>query len=128
MPTITIPANNANMEGLILLASGLQKITGGGEIKVSQVIQIETENMPALWALEDLLKKDYMQALPVEPAYEVKACAIPALIGHHYTARTVENYIYLGKFPPGTKIYHPARGHLVVTADRKLVPEGEQQA
>jgi len=65
MQTITLPAGQKNLEGLILLTAGLERLTGGGKIEIREAIVIETENMPAFWALQDMLAKDYMvKALP----------------------------------------------------------------
>lgn len=65
MQTITLPAGQKNLEGLTLLAAGLERLTGGGKIEIREAIVIETENLPAFWALQDMLAKDYMvKALP----------------------------------------------------------------
>jgi len=64
MQTIILPAGQRNLEGLTLLTAGLERLTGGGKVEIREAIIIETENMPAFWAIQDMLSKDYMKALP----------------------------------------------------------------
>ncbi len=184
MASIQIPAGQADLEGLVLLAAGLEKLTGGGKVEVKQVVVIESENMPAIWALQDIFTKDYMKALPAgaeqpalpepgkhqvlkadgykeliqttkplrrtykprerkeQPAqkarpglpgvpkvrsYLVTACAIPEYVGQKFAGNSVGKLISLGKFPPGTRFHHPAKGNLIVTNDHRLLTIAERQ-
>jgi hypothetical protein len=56
MQTLIVPSDQIrDMEGLSLLVSGLERVTGGGKINVRQAVVIETECVPAFFMLQDLL-------------------------------------------------------------------------
>lgn len=174
MPTIHIPVGQVDVEGLTLLAAGLERLTGGGKVNIRQVVEITSENMQAIWAMEDLFKQPFMKSLPgpEEPmlltvkskdfndvikasevmakrgrtkavkvgakgrmgspgvpkvrSYQCTACAIPEHVGTKFSGHVVGLLIKSGKFPPGTRFYHPNKGKLVVSAKHELIAEEKQ--
>lgn len=45
----------ADMDGLEMVISGLERVTGGGKINYREAVVIESENVPAMWMIHDLL-------------------------------------------------------------------------
>ena len=74
MNIITIQQEEVkDLEALKSMAELLPRLTGGGEITIKNVVVIETENVPAYFLLQDMLKGKVVKEIPARVTKKYKA-------------------------------------------------------
>lgn len=118
-----------DMEALAMCVEGIARLTGGAITMTHQVI-ISTENVPAYFALRDLLKvRPVKIEKMVDRSEEVKLpkrrqdvlyeiLAGPKT-GEKYTGASIGLMMKAGNLAAGTHLSHPERGKLIVVTNGK---------
>jgi hypothetical protein len=122
MATLTLELNviNGNVDDLELLAESLERLTNGGPIRITNVVQIQTENMPAFFMLKDLLKakETKRDAVGTEgsAAVEVRQRRSWTVDGEEEKISKAELHTRLEThaLAPGQKVHHPKFGWAIV--------------